>query len=205
VVESALGYFINPLIAVLLGVLVLGERLRPAQWVAVGISLLAVVVLTVDHGRPPWIALSLAASFGTYGLLKKVAGMPPAEGLTVETLVLLAPAAAYLLWLHDTGQSTFASAGLGHAVLLATTGVVTAVPLLCFAGAANRLPLSTLGLLQFLTPVLQFLLGITVFHETMAPARWAGFALVWIALAVFTVEAVRYQRRSMRVAVDSLT
>ena len=205
VVESALGYFINPLIAVLLGVLVLGERLRPAQWVAVGISVLAVVVLTVDHGRPPWIALSLAASFGTYGLLKKVAGMPAAEGLTVETLVLLAPAAAYLLWLHDTGQSTFASAGLGHAVLLATTGVVTAVPLLCFAGAANRLPLSTLGLLQFLTPVLQFLLGITVFHETMAPARWAGFALVWIALAVFTVEAVRYQRRSMRVAVDSLT
>jgi chloramphenicol-sensitive protein RarD len=131
--------------------------------------------------------------------------MPAAEGLTVETVVLLAPAAAYLLWLHDAGQATFASAGIGHAVLLATTGMVTAVPLLCFAGAANRLPLSTLGLLQFLTPVLQFVLGITVFHETMAPARWAGFALVWIALAVFTVEAVRYQRRSMRVAVDSLT
>jgi chloramphenicol-sensitive protein RarD len=205
VVEGALGYFINPLIAVLLGVAVLGERLRPAQWAAVGISLLAVVVLTVDHGRPPWIALVLAVTFGAYGLLKKVAAMPAAEGLTVETVVLLAPAAAYLLWLHDAGHSTFGSAGTGHAVLLATTGVVTAVPLLCFAGAANRLPLSTVGLLQFLTPVLQFLLGITLFHETMAPARWAGFALVWTALAVFMVEALRHQRRSVRVAVDSVT
>jgi chloramphenicol-sensitive protein RarD len=184
---------------------VLGERLRPAQWAAVGISLLAVVVLTVDHGRPPWIALVLAVTFGAYGLLKKVAAMPAAEGLTVETVVLLAPAAAYLLWLHDAGHSTFGSAGTGHAVLLATTGVVTAVPLLCFAGAANRLPLSTVGLLQFLTPVLQFLLGITLFHETMAPARWAGFALVWTALAVFMVEALRHQRRSVRMAVDSVT
>jgi chloramphenicol-sensitive protein RarD len=205
VVESALGYFINPLIAVLLGVAVLGERLRPVQWAAVGISLLAVVVLTVDHGRPPWIALSLAATFGAYGLLKKVASMPAAEGLTVETVALLPLAAAYLLWLHHAGRATFGTAGTGHVLLLATTGVITAVPLLLFAGAANRLPLSTVGLLQFLTPVLQFLLGITVFHETMAPARWAGFALVWVALAIFMVEAVRYQRRSMRVAVDSLT
>jgi chloramphenicol-sensitive protein RarD len=204
VVESALGYFVNPLIAVLLGVMVLGERLRRAQWVAVGVSILAVVVLTVDYGRPPWIALVLAVSFGTYGLLKKVAAMPAVEGLTVETLVLVLPAAAYLGWLASSGTSTFGGAGVGHAVLLATTGVITAVPLLCFAGAANRLPLSTLGLVQYLTPVLQFLLGITVFHETMPPARWAGFALVWLALAVFTVEAVRYQRRSMRVAVDSI-
>jgi chloramphenicol-sensitive protein RarD len=204
VVESALGYFVNPLVAVLFGVAVLGERLRRAQWVAVGLSALAVAVLTLDYGRPPWIALVLAVSFGTYGLLKKVATMPAVEGLTVETLVLIVPAGVYLWWLGASGEATFGGAGLGHALLLTTTGVITAVPLLAFAGAANRLPLSTLGLVQYLTPVLQFLLGITVFHETMPPARWAGFALVWVALAVFTVEAVRYQRRSMRVAVDSI-
>jgi chloramphenicol-sensitive protein RarD len=205
VVESALGYFVTPLVAVLLGVAVLGERLRRLQWVAVAVGVIAVLVLTVDYGRPPWIALALAFSFGSYGLLKKMAGMPAVEGLTVETLVLIVPAAVYLGWLQAEGTATFASAGLGHALLLATTGVITAVPLLLFAGAANRLPLSTLGLVQYLTPVLQFLLGILLFGETMPPARWAGFALVWLALAVFTVEAVRYQRNSMRVAVDSIT
>jgi chloramphenicol-sensitive protein RarD len=204
VVEGALGYFVNPIVAVLLGVVVLGERLRSTQWIAVAIGALAVTVLTVDHGRPPWIALTLALTFGTYGLLKKVAAMPAAEGLTVETVVLLVPAGAYLWWLQSAGDLTFGAVGAGHALLLASTGVVTAVPLLCFAGAANRLPLSTVGLLQFLTPVLQFLLGITVFHETMSPARWAGFGLVWISLAVFTVEALRHQRRSMRAAVDAL-
>jgi chloramphenicol-sensitive protein RarD len=204
VVESALGYFINPLIAVLLGVLVLRERLRPLQWVAVAVGLVAVVVLTVDYGRPPWIAIVLACSFATYGLLKKVAGMPAVEGLTVETAVLFLPAIGYLLWRQAEGTATFVSAGVPHALLLASTGIVTAIPLLCFAGAANRLPLSTVGLLQYLTPVLQFLLGITVFHETMPPARWAGFALVWVALGMFTVEAVRYQRQSLRVAVEDL-
>jgi chloramphenicol-sensitive protein RarD len=204
VVESALGYFVNPLVAVLLGVVVLGERLRRVQWVAVGVSVLAVLVLTLDYGRPPWIALVLALSFGTYGLLKKIAAMPAVDGLTVETLVLIVPAVVYLGWLSSTGGSTFTHAGAGHAVLLATSGAVTAVPLLCFAGAANRLPLSTVGLLQYLTPVLQYLLGIVVFHETMPPARWAGFGLVWAALAVFTVEAVRYQRTSMRAAVESI-
>jgi chloramphenicol-sensitive protein RarD len=205
VVESALGYFVNPLIAVVLGVAVLGERLRPVQWGAVGIGLAAVAVLTVDYGRPPWIALVLASTFGTYGLVKKVAGVPAVEALTVETLVLFLPAAGYLLWLRADGAATFGSGGAGHALLLASTGVITAVPLLCFAGAANRLPLSTVGLLQYLTPVLQFLCGITVFHETMPLARWAGFALVWVALAVFTVDAIRNQRRSLRVVVDALT
>ena len=205
VVEAALGYFVNPLIAVLLGVGVLGERLRPLQWVAVAVGAAAVLVLTVDYGRPPWIALVLAGTFAAYGLLKKVAAMPAVEGLTVETLVLFLPATAYLVWHTSTGAGTFTSAGTTHAVLLASTGVVTAIPLLWFAGAANRLPLSTLGLLQYLTPVLQFLLGVLVFHETMPVARWAGFGLVWLALAVFTVEAVRYQRRSLRVALDALT
>jgi chloramphenicol-sensitive protein RarD len=204
VVESALGYFVNPLIAVLLGVGVLGERLRPVQWAAVGVGLAAVVVLTVDSGRPPWIALALAGTFGSYGLVKKIAGVPAVEALTVETLVLFLPAAGYLAWLRSEGSATFGS-GVGHALLLATTGVITAVPLLCFAGAANRLPLTTLGLLQYLTPVLQFLCGIAVFHETMPPARWAGFALIWVALAVFTVDAVRHQRRSLQLAVDAVT
>jgi chloramphenicol-sensitive protein RarD len=205
VVESSLGYFVNPLVAVLLGVVVLGERLRRLQWAAVGVSVVAVLVLTLDYGRPPWIAVVLACSFGTYGLLKKIAGMPAVEGLTVETLVLFLPALGYLGWLQADGAGTFGSAGGGHALLLASSGVITAIPLLCFAGAANRLPLTTLGLLQYLTPVLQFVCGLTVFHETMPPARWAGFALVWVALAVFTVEAVRHQRRSLRVAVDALT
>jgi chloramphenicol-sensitive protein RarD len=205
VVESSLGYFVNPLIAVVLGVAVLGERLRPVQWAAVGIGLAAVLVLTVDYGRPPWIALVLASTFGTYGLVKKIAGVPAVEALTVETLVLFLPAAGYLVWLRADGAATFGSGGAGHALLLASTGVITAVPLLCFAGAANRLPLSTVGLLQYLTPVLQFLCGITVFHETMPLARWAGFALVWVALAVFTVDAIRNQRRALRVAVDALT
>jgi chloramphenicol-sensitive protein RarD len=205
VVESSLGYFVNPLVAVLLGVVVLGERLRRLQWAAVGVSVVAVLVLTLDYGRPPWIAVVLACSFGTYGLLKKIAGMPAVEGLTVETLVLFLPALGYLGWLQADGAGTFGSAGAGHALLLASSGVITAIPLLCFAGAANRLPLTTLGLLQYLTPVLQFVCGLTVFHETMPPARWAGFALVWVALAVFTVEAVRHQRRSLRVAVDALT
>ena len=205
VVESSLGYFMNPLVAVLLGTVVLGERLRPVQWGAVGVSLLAVLVLTLDHGRPPWIALVLACTFGTYGLLKKLAGMPAVEGLTVETLVLVLPAAGYLVWLQADGRATFGSAGVVHALLLASTGVITAIPLLSFAGAANRLPLTTVGLLQYLTPVLQFICGITVFHETMPPARWAGFALVWVALTVFTVDAVRNHRRSLQVAVDALT
>jgi chloramphenicol-sensitive protein RarD len=205
VVESSLGYFVNPLVAVLLGVVVLGERLRRLQWAAVGVSVVAVLVLTLDYGRPPWIAVVLACSFGTYGLLKKIAGMPAVEGLTVETLVLFLPALGYLGWLQADGAGTFGSAGAGHALLLVSSGGITAIPLLCFAGAANRLPLTTLGLLQYLTPVLQFICGLTVFHETMPPARWAGFALVWVALAVFTVEAVRHQRRSLRVAVDALT
>jgi chloramphenicol-sensitive protein RarD len=205
VVESSLGYFVNPLIAVVLGVVVLGERLRPVQWAAVGVGLAAVVVLTVDYGRPPWIALVLAITFGAYGLVKKIAGVPAVEALTVETLVLFLPATGYLLWLQADGRATFGSGGVGHALLLASAGVITAVPLLCFAGAANRLPLTTVGLLQYLTPVLQFLCGITVFHETMPAARWAGFALVWAALAVFTVDAVRNHRRSLQVAVDAVT
>ena len=203
VVEVSLGYFINPLVTVLLGVLVLGERLRPLQWYAIGIAAVAVVILTVDYGHPPWIALLLAGSFGTYGLAKKKANVGAVESLTFETVLLAPIALGYIWWLTATGDSNFASHGAGHAVLLASTGLVTAVPLICFGAAAIRIPMTTLGLLQYLAPVLQFALGVTVLHEAMTPMRWAGFALVWLALAIFTVEALRHRRTQLRMVVEA--
>ncbi|KIF06217.1 protein rarD, partial [Streptomyces sp. RSD-27] len=172
VVEASLGYFINPLVTIALGVLVLGERLRPAQWAAVGVGLAAVVVLAVGYGRPPWISLALACSFATYGLIKKKLAMGGLESLTAETALLFLPALGYLLWLGMEGRSTFASQGLGHSALLASTGLVTAIPLICFGAAAIRVPLSTLGLLQYLAPVFQFALGVLYFHEAMPAERW---------------------------------
>jgi chloramphenicol-sensitive protein RarD len=195
VVETSLGYFINPLVTVLLGVLVLGERLRRAQWAALGLGALAVVVLAVDYGRPPWLALTLAVSFATYGLIKKQVRMPAMESFGVETAVLALPALAYLGWLTAVGDATFGTHGPGHALLMAAAGPVTAVPLLLFGAATRRLPLSTVGLLQYLAPVLQFAFGVLLFHEPMPAARLAGFALVWLALVVFTVESVRHSRR----------
>jgi chloramphenicol-sensitive protein RarD len=195
VVETSLGYFINPLVTVLLGTALLGERLRRGQWVALALGALSVLVLAVDYGRPPWLALSLALSFATYGLVKKRIGIPAAESLGVETAVIAVPALAYLSWLAATGGSSFGGHGAGHALLLAASGPLTAIPLLFFAAAASRLPLSTLGLMQYLTPTLQFACGVVVFHEAMPAARLAGFALVWLALVVFTVESVRQSRR----------
>jgi chloramphenicol-sensitive protein RarD len=195
VVETSLGYFVNPLVTVALGVVVLGERLRRLQWLALVLATLAVLVLTADYGRLPWIALTLAFSFGFYGLLKKQANVGSVESLAVETLVLAGPAAAYLGWLAAQGSATFGAAGPGHALLLAALGLVTALPLLCFGGAATRIPLSTLGLLQYLAPTLQFLIGVLVFAEPMPPARLAGFALVWLALILFTAESLHNARR----------
>ena len=203
VVETSLGYFINPLVTVLMGVLLLGERLRRVQWLALGVGALACVVLTVDYGRPPWIALVLAFSFGTYGLAKKQAGAEAVESLALETLLLAPFAAAYVGWLVASGGSTFGTEGTGHTVLLATTGLVTAVPLLCFGAAAIRVSMTTLGLLQYLAPVLQFLLGVLWFHEAMSPGRWVGFALVWVALAIFTVEAVRHRRHQLQLSAEA--
>ncbi|MEV0195803.1 EamA family transporter RarD [Nonomuraea sp. NPDC050691] len=194
VVESALGYFINPLVSVLFGVVLLRERLRPLQWAAVGFGVLAVLVLTIDYGRLPWIALTLAVSFGVYGLVKKQANVGAAESLTVETLVLLLPAVGYLVYLETAGQATFGHAGAGHAALLVGAGVITAVPLLCFTAAAIRVPLSTIGLLQYIAPVLQFLCGVLVAKETMPASRWIGFSIVWLALAVFTYDSIRTAR-----------
>lgn len=203
VVETSLGYFINPLVTVLFGVALLGERLRRQQWVALGVATLAVAVLTWDYGRLPWVALVLACSFGVYGLAKKTANAGAVESLALEAVLLTPLAGAYLAWLAVTGGATFASEGLGHALLLTTTGVVTAVPLICFGAAATRVPMVTLGLLQYLAPVLQFALGVLWFHEDMPAGRWAGFVLVWIALALFTVEAVNHRRRQLRLAVEA--
>jgi chloramphenicol-sensitive protein RarD len=201
VVETSLGYFVNPIVTVLLGVLVLGERLRRGQWVAVGLATLAVVVLTVENGRPPWLALVLAFSFGAYGLLKKTARVGAVEGLGVETLVLLVPAGAFVAWLGVSGNGTFGTEGPAHAGLLALSGVVTAVPLLLFGAAASRIPLTTLGILQYLAPTLQFLIGVLLYGEPMPPVKLVGFALVWVALALFTSETVRNRRRQLRLAV----
>jgi chloramphenicol-sensitive protein RarD len=196
VVEASLGYFINPLVTIAMGVLLLGERLRPVQWVAVGTGLAAVLVLAIGYGRPPWISLTLAFSFATYGLMKKKVNMGGLESLTAETAVMFLPALGYLLWLGARGESTFTSEGTGHAALLASAGLVTAVPLILFGAAAIRVPLSTLGLLQYLAPVFQFVLGILYFHEAMPPERWAGFALVWLALTLLTWDAFRTARRT---------
>ncbi|OUC97111.1 EamA family transporter RarD [Streptosporangium minutum] len=205
VVESALGYFINPLVSVLFGVFLLKERLRPWQWGAVGLGTLAVVVLTLDYGRLPWIALVLAVSFGTYGLVKKIAQVGSAESLTIETLVLLLPALGYLVYLQGQDGATFGTLGAGHALLLAGGGVITAVPLLCFTSAAIRIPLTTIGLLQYIAPVLQFIVGVFVVQEVMPPSRWAGFAIVWLALSVFTWDSLRAARAARRTAPEAVT
>ncbi|MGW1926786.1 EamA family transporter, partial [Streptomyces massasporeus] len=191
-----LGYFINPLVTIALGVLVLQERLRPAQWAAVGIGFAAVLVLAIGYGQPPWISLTLAFSFAVYGLAKKKVNIGGLESLAAETAVQFLPALGYLVWLGTQGTLAFGSHGAGHTALLAATGIVTAVPLVCFGAAAIRVPLSTLGLLQYLAPTFQFLLGVLYFHEEMPPERWAGFSLVWLALTILTWDALRTARRS---------
>ena len=197
VIETSLGYFINPLVTVLLAVFVLKETLRRAQWAAVAIGGLAVVVLAVDYGRPPWIALLVAFSFATYGFLKKKANIGAFEGLGMETLIISPVALAFLIALQLRGELTFGHDGAANALLLAGTGIVTAIPLLMFGAAATRLSLTTIGLLQYLGPILQFITGLTIFHEDMSHARWMGFGLVWLALVVFTVDAI-HSRRSTR-------
>jgi rarD protein len=194
VVDGALGYFINPLVSVLFGVLIFRERLRPLQWGAVGLGVVAVLVLTLDYGGLPWIALILAFTFGTYGLIKKAAGVGAVESLTVETFILLLPAVAYLGALEADGTGTFGHDSAGHALLLVGAGVVTAVPLLCFTVAAISVPLTVVGLLQYIAPVMQFLCGVLVTHESMPTGRWIGFTIVWLAITVFTWDSLRAAR-----------
>lgn len=203
VIETSLGYFINPLVTVLLGVFILGERLRLVQWTAVGIGFLAVVILTVDYGHLPYIALALAFSFAAYGFLKKKADIGAVEGLTMETAILAPVALGYLIWLQANGTLTFGHAGISNMALLALTGVITAIPLLMFGGAATRLSLTTLGLLQYLGPIVQFILGLLFFHEHMTNPRWIGFFLVWMALVIFTTDAIAHHRRTLRQSAES--
>ena len=187
VVDASLGYFINPLVNVLFGALLLHERLRRAQWLAVGIAAAGVAWLTWQAGTVPWIGLVLAVSFGLYGLLRKTAALGALEGLALETLLLAPVAAAYLVWLAHSASSGFVDGGTATRLLLLAAGPVTAVPLLLFAAGARRIPFSTLGLLQYLGPSLQLLLGVWLYGEPFA-ARAPGYLLIWIALAVFSIE-----------------
>jgi chloramphenicol-sensitive protein RarD len=193
VVETSLGYFINPLFTIVLGVVVLGERLRRAQWVAVGIGTVAVLVIAVDYGRPPWIALVLAVSFGLYGFCKKRADVGAVESLSIETAVQFVPALVAIAVIGSQGDLVFGTRW-STSVLLAGTGVITVVPLLFFAAGTRRLPLSVLGLLQYLAPVLQFAVGVGIRHESLPVAELIGFCLVWLALLVLTVDGLRSQR-----------
>jgi chloramphenicol-sensitive protein RarD len=195
VIETSLGYFINPLVTIGLGVVILHERLRAVQWAAVGLGAVAVLVLSVDYGRPPWIALALACSFGAYGFLKKGVRASPPEGLLIEGAVTTLPALILLGGLALTGEATFVGHASipGHLVLLISAGPVTALPLLFFAGAATRLPLSTMGLLQYVTPVMQFAIGVLILRESTSFALLSGFALVWIALAILGFDGVRHR------------
>jgi chloramphenicol-sensitive protein RarD len=195
VIEAALGYYINPLVTVALGVGLLGERLRRMQVVALGFGAVAVGVLTVAYGRVPWIALVLACSFGGYSFLKKSVPVGAVTSLAVETLVLLPAAAIGLVAFAVAGEAAFLHGSVGRDVLLVSLGVVTAVPLLLFGTAARRIPLTLLGLLQYLTPTLQLICGVAVFHEPLPPARLAGFVLVWAALAVLAADALGERRR----------
>lgn len=197
--DAAIGYFINPLVTTALGVLVLGERLRAEQWLAVGLGCVAMLVLVVGHGQVPWIALGVAVSFGLYGLLKKQSGarVRPLPGLTIETAALSLLALPHLILLGTSGGAS-APVMSWYTLLLSTTGIVTAIPLLLFASAARRIPLVAVGMIQYLAPVLQFLLGWLVLGEPMPPARWIGFVFVWLAVLVFAWDAVTHAARSLR-------
>jgi chloramphenicol-sensitive protein RarD len=200
VVDAALGYFINPLVTVALGLLIFRERLNRAQFVALAIAVIAVVILTVEVGAPPIIGLGLAFSFGLYGAVKKVVPVDPRVSVGVEAAIATPLALAFIAVSHGTGHGTFTDHGLGHIVLMILSGVLTALPLLFFAAAAQRLPMITMGLLFYLTPAMQLTWGVVVGHEPMPPARWLGFALIWLALAVFSADALwraRVDRRAL--------
>jgi chloramphenicol-sensitive protein RarD len=202
VVDAALGYFINPILTVLLGVVVLRERLRPLQWISIGITAIAVLVIAINYGTFPWISVALAVSFGTYGLVKKRVGgrVDALSGLTIETLWLSPLAAAVIIALAATGTLTFGTVSTVQTVAMLSAGVVTAIPLLLFAGAARRLPLTTIGLTQYLTPLLQFVIGVFLLHEALPVTHLIGFILVWIALIIFTIDMFRTSRAGRKAA-----
>jgi chloramphenicol-sensitive protein RarD len=195
VVEASLGYFINPLVSVALGVVALRERLSRIQWVALIVAVAGVVLTSLGTHGFPYIAVTLAVSFGLYGLIKRVISIPAAISLLGESSVLMLPALGFLIWLQVDGEAHFTGYGAGHIAVMVGAGVVTAVPLLLFGAAARLIPLSVLGFLQYLNPLTVFILGVTWAGEAMSPSRWAGFAVIWVALALLSVEVVRRSRR----------
>jgi chloramphenicol-sensitive protein RarD len=197
VVEGSLGYYINPLVTVLFGVVLLKERLSRLQWVSLGLAFVAVVVLTVDFGRPPWIALGLAASFGLYGLAKKLVDAPALEGLGLETGAMLIPAVVIMVVVGQRDGSALTTSSGSTVALLIALGVVTTVPLLLFGVATSRVPLSLMGLMQYATPTIQFIIGVAVLGEAFPPSRFIGFFLVWIALAVLAYDGLRRHRSTI--------
>lgn len=196
IVETSLGYFINPLLNVLLGVFILHERLRRMQWIAVGLATVGVVYLTLVYGSPPWIALTLAFSFGLYGLVKKMAPLGALHGLTLETAILFIPMLLYLIWAEVNGQGAFLHTDAVSTLLLIGAGIVTVIPLLMFASAVRSIPLSLIGILQYIAPTLQFLIGVLIFGEAFTPTQFVGFGLVWLALMIFTVENFWMRRQA---------
>lgn len=196
IVETSLGYFINPLVSVLFGVLFLQEKMRPGQWLAVGLAAAGVLYLTISYGRLPWIALTLATTFGTYGLIKKQVKLNSLQGMGLETAVLFVPALAYILYLTFTHTGSFGTVNTQTTLLLACAGIVTAIPLLFFAAAAPRIPLSMLGILQYLAPTLQFSIGVIIYHEPFPIARLIGFGIIWLALLIYSIEGMITYRRT---------
>jgi chloramphenicol-sensitive protein RarD len=193
VVESALGYYINPLIIIAFGVIALREKMRPLQWTAVGFGALGVLVLTIDYGRLPWIALTLAISWGSYGLVKKQLNLGALEGLAIETLLTLPFYGGYLIYIGLNGTGVLGSSP-GLSILLIGAGIVTAIPLLLFNGSTTRLPFTIIGLLQYITPTLQFSIGVWVRHEDMPTARWVGFLIIWAALLTLAIDLLKSGR-----------
>jgi chloramphenicol-sensitive protein RarD len=203
IIETSLGYFINPLINVLLGVLFLHERLRPLQWVPIGLAALGVLYMTINYGQLPWIALTLAFSFGLYGLVKKIAPLGSLHSLTIETGILILPAVLYLLFAASRFSGATGGYDLPTHILLAGTGLVTAVPLLLFGAAARRIDLTLMGVLQYLAPTIQFLLGVLVYGEPFTTIRLVGFSFIWLALILFWVEGAIQQRKLKMASVAS--
>ena len=193
VVEASLGYYINPLIIISFGVLLLKEKMRILQWTSVGIATCGVLVLTFDYGRPPWVAIGLAISWGSYGVMKKQLGLGALEGLFTETLIASVPYLAYLIYIGNQGNGQFGHSP-GLTILLISAGAITAIPLLLFNGSTTRLPLTVIGLLQYITPTIQFSIGVWVRHEDMPPARWVGFLFIWLALTALALDLIKSSR-----------
>jgi len=196
VVETSLGYFINPLVSVVLGVVFLKEKLRNLQWLPVLLATIGVVYLTIDHGSIPWIALVLASTFGTYGLFKKIAPLPSIQGLTVETGAVLIPALAFLIFVEFNGTAAFGHASPPTTFLLALSGIITAIPLIFFASGAPKVPLTTIGILQYIAPTIQFLIGVFIYDEPFTRGQLIGFSIVWLALIIFSIEGLMNGYRS---------